>query len=234
MIGIILVSEGGAIVALGILLIVIGAVLILFFFALVLLLFFLIGSVGFSIHILISELLIRLKNDEKLKWKDAWEYVSTNWKELFRKGRRMFAAYLIIIIPLIIIINVIYLALMGLVIYSVIIAPGSGAIFTIAMIGMIVIGTLFFITMLIIGPVLWFLIDSTTVRIAEGKKIRTSFRHGFRDLRMNRRGVWQFVFGMFMATIISMVFWPIAFILQPLIPIISKAFIIANRDMFYD
>jgi hypothetical protein len=192
------------------------------------------GSMGFGLQILISELLLKLKHEGKITWKETWAHVKGNWKDLLRKGSRLLFTYLAVLIPIILIINVLYTAVIGLLIYSVAQSPSSSPVITVVLVVMLFVSTIFLAILLILVPILWFVTDTTCVRIAEGKKVWTGFRHGFRDVKQNRTAVWYYVVGVLVLTIVSMLFFPLAFILQPLIPILSKAYFITNRDMFYD
>jgi len=71
--GIALTIEGGGIAILGIVLIVLGGLLALASLVIMIMLMVLMGSIGFGIQILLSELLLKLKHEGRITWKDTWD-----------------------------------------------------------------------------------------------------------------------------------------------------------------
>lgn len=233
-IGIALIIEGGGIMVLGIILLMIGTLLALITLAFFIGFIVFIGSFGMGIQILISELLYKMKHEGKITWRESWSYINASWRILLKKGAKLFLSYLAVLIPFILLINILYGGVIGLLIYSVVMAPDSGPVITVVLLVILFISTIFAIGLIVLIPILWFVVDSSTVRIAEGNTVKKAFRHGFKDIRYSRRGVWYYIAGVFILAFTSLIIFPLAFILQPLIPILTKAFIMSNRDMFYE
>jgi hypothetical protein len=233
-VGIALILEGGGIAVLGIFLFAMGCILALITIGAYIGSIVFLGSLGMGLQILISEILIKLKHGVKIIWKEEMNYINTSWRSILKKGSRLFITYLAVAIPFILIFILILTGIISMLVYSAAKAPESSPVTAVSLILMIFTCTVFIISFLIFVPILMYLVESAAVRVAEGKKSGMAFRYGFKDIRHNRRGVWYYILGTFLLFLASILFFPIAFIVQPLIPILTKAFFITNRDMFYD
>jgi hypothetical protein len=232
--GLALVIEGGSIAVLGIILIIIGCILAMATIIGLIALFVLMGSVGMGAQIFISELLHKLKHEGEITWRGTENHLKNNWRILLSKGAKLFFAYVLVLIPFILIMSILLIGVFGSLVYSINQAPASSPLFIVSLIVMILAGIVFFISLIILLLIIGFVVDSSAVRIAEGKRVGTAFRHGMKDIRQNRRGVWYYILGTFIMTLASIIFFPLAFILQPFMPILTKSFFMINRDMFYD
>ncbi|MBN1539324.1 MAG: hypothetical protein JW939_04200 [Candidatus Thermoplasmatota archaeon] len=232
--GAILATLGGGLTILGIVVILIG-IFILFIMFLVMIAFIVAaGSFNFGLQIFIAQLLLKLRTGIKLDWKDIWGELKGDWRHLIGQGIRLFLRYiglaLVIILP-------IYL-IMGVII-AVLVVPqvlGASPVLTMALtvfanLALVVIYLPF---ILIVYPVLLFVFEAAAVRMAEGKTAGKAVMHGLKDIRYNRRGVLYFVLGYLAVNLAAMIFFPIAFLLGPLLPLLTKSYFLANRDLFYE
>ncbi|MBN1391075.1 MAG: hypothetical protein JXA22_10590, partial [Candidatus Thermoplasmatota archaeon] len=221
--GALLATLGGVLTILGIVVILLGIFILLIMFLVMMAFILASGSFNFGLQIFIAQLLLRLKTGIKLDWKDIWGELKGDWRHLIGQGARLFLRY--IGLALVIILSI-YL-IMG-VIVAVLVVPlvlGASPVLTMALtvFANLALVVIYLPIVLVVYPVLWFVFEAAAVRMAEGKTAGKAVMHGFRDIRHHRRGVLYFVIGYLAFSLAAMVFFPIAILLGPLLPLLTKS-----------
>jgi len=232
--GIYLIGLGGGLMVLGIILVVIGALLILAMATLFFILIAIIGAVGMGVQIHIAELLLRLKAGIKPTWNGIIDEVKGDWKHLLKRGFDLFIRYLLLSFVITIIFDLVFFGAIGGSIALILINSTSETSITLATLLVLIVSSIFGLATVFLMPLIMFVMDSSCVRVAEGKGAGTAIRHGLKDVRYNHRGIMYYFVGVLAIILLSMIVFPIAFLVQPLLPILTKSFIIMNRDMFYE
>ncbi|MBN1539323.1 MAG: DUF4013 domain-containing protein [Candidatus Thermoplasmatota archaeon] len=232
--GICLLDYGGGIHVVAIILLVAGGILSLLFLVILLCIALTIGSTAFGAQIHIADLLLKMKMGEKLGSRGILKELKYDWKDLLRSGYRLLTRLITLFIGFLIVIEVVTFCMIAAVMFLVQKSGVSDASSIMTTVVIVIISIVIALIFLVIIPVLVFMIDSASMRMAEGKDVRTAIIHGLKDVRYNASGILYYILWVLILIAVSIVVFPLAFILQPLIPVLSKSFLIANRDMFYE
>ncbi|MGA1793817.1 MAG: hypothetical protein ACMUHM_07695 [Thermoplasmatota archaeon] len=232
--GIHLLDHGGGLGTLAIILLVSGGILSLLFLVTLLGIALTMGSAAFGAQIHIADLLLKMKMGEMLEWKGILNQLKIDWKGLLKSGYKLLTRLFTLFIGLLIGIEIVTFGIIVLVMFVVQQSDVSNASSIMTTVVVAIISIVIALILIFLIPVLIFMIDSASVRMAEGKDVKTAIRHGLKDVRHNTSGVFFYILWVLILIALSIVILPIAFILQPIIPVLSKAFLIANRDLFYE
>ncbi|MGA1820842.1 MAG: hypothetical protein ACMUHU_07540 [Thermoplasmatota archaeon] len=230
--GVLLATLGGGLTALGIIIIIFGIVLLFIMLLLFLLFIIAAGAFNFGLQIYIAELLLKLKNGAKVDWSDFWNDLRSGWKRIMKRGAGLFLRYLLIALVISLLTYLILACFVAAFIFMFIFEASPVMTVTTSILANILLMAFYGILMVVVYPVLWFVFEAAAVRMAEGKDAGKAVRQGLRDIRHHKRGVLYFAAGYLMLILATMVFFPLAFILGPIMPVLTKSFFIANRDMF--
>ncbi|MBN1391076.1 MAG: hypothetical protein JXA22_10595 [Candidatus Thermoplasmatota archaeon] len=231
--GIYLLDQGGGIHALAIILLVTGSILSLLFLVILLCIALTIGSTAFGAQIHIADLLLKIKMGEKLRWRGILNELRYDWKDILRSGYRLLTRLITLFIGILIVIEVVTFCMIAAIMFLVQKSDVSDASSVMTVAAIFIISIVVALIFIVIIPLLVFMIDSASVRMAEGKDVKTAIRHGLKDVRYNTSGISYYILWVLILIVVSIMVFPLAFILQPLISVVSKSFLIANRDMFY-
>ncbi|MGA1793818.1 MAG: DUF4013 domain-containing protein [Thermoplasmatota archaeon] len=232
--GIYLVNLGGDMMVIGVILLILGSLVLLAMILALIGLVVIINSIGFGAQIYLAELLLRLKRGIKPEWKGIVDEAKREWKHLLKRGFKLFIRYLLLALILIILVDIVGFGTIAAVVFLAATEGTSGAVVSLVLFVAILLNVVLALMIIIILPIFMFIADASCVRMAEGKDAGTAIRHGLKDVRYNSTGIFYYFVGILILSLLSMVVFPVAVLLQPLLPILTKSFILMNRDMFYD
>ena len=232
--GVILATMGGGLTVLGIMIIVFGVILLFIMFLLMVLFIIAAGSFNFGLQIFIAELLLKLKNGVQIDWNDIWSELKSDWKRIIKRGAGLFLRYLLIALVISLVTYLILAVTVGALVILLIFEVSPVLTVTTSILANILLLVLYSLLLIVVYPVLWYVFEAAAVRMAEGKDAGRAVSHGLRDIRHHKRGVIYFAAGYLLLILATMVFFPLAIILGPMMPVLTKSFFISNRDMFYE
>jgi hypothetical protein len=100
--------------------------------------------------------------------------------------------------------------------------------------GMVFLTFLFTGFFLIMTPFFRFVIDDTTLWMARGEGTRRALGIAFTDLKASKQGVMNYLVFSFLVSMFVMLIPPLIIVSPALEPIITKSFLLANRDDFFE
>jgi hypothetical protein len=104
---------------------------------------------------------------------------------------------------------------------------GPSAVF----VWMILVLIMYIGAMVLISPAVQFVIDNGSLKIAQGMGPWRGLFSSMRDISHRRRTFVSYYFTMVLVIIASVVFFPLATFIQWVIPVLTRAFLVANDDL---
>ncbi|MEA3559276.1 MAG: hypothetical protein U9R75_08495 [Candidatus Thermoplasmatota archaeon] len=233
-VGILLMTQGTVGLIFGIVITILGVVILIAMFLAMMGTGMLIGVVGAAMNLLISEKLKLMKKGYVSKLEALLKEGRKRWKELMNRGAKLFLAYLAISFPVMMCLSLVSGGIMIAFIVGIPLLIADPAVSFIIMIFALIL--LSFLTVLLypIFFVLMFIYDMTSLRMVEGKSTGIALRMSIKDIKYNRKGVFMYCLGLMGSIMVMMMIFPLAFIGQGFLGILTKSFIISNRKMFRD
>jgi len=232
--GVALLAQGGGVTILGIVIMAVGIILGIALIVVLFAMIFIFVSFSFGIQIFISEVLNDIKHERKATFKGTFSRLREDWKRYLKGGMKLFGYYFLMTLPFILILNIVYGIVIAFFIIVLSSTDPSGETITLSILAINLASILLSMMLIFLIPILQFIIESSAMRMAEGKKARESVKLGFKDLFKSTRGVIYYITGVFFLMMVIFLIFPLIIIAQGAIPVITKTFLLANRDMFLD
>ncbi|MGA1847967.1 MAG: hypothetical protein ACMUHB_01380 [Thermoplasmatota archaeon] len=229
-----LMDFGGGLTVLGIL------VFILFLLVLILLVLMYLatiiaaGILGSTVHMFTAERLHDLAGKGTGTLDFLWKSFKTDWRRTVKRGSKLFLVAISVILPMIIILDLVFIGTLAAWLWSYSGWDMNAIMSTAFITGMVFLTFLFTGFFLILTPFFRFVIDDTTLWMAKGEGARRALGIAFTDLRASKQGVMNYMVFSLLFSILLLIIPPLIIISPALEPIITKSFLIANRDDFFE
>jgi len=227
-----LIDLGGALFALGVVILLLAFIVLNILIVMYLDTIVAAGIVGSTIHMFTAERLHHLEEGTgTLEF--LWKSFRTDWKRTVRRGSKLFLVALSVILPMILILDIVFVGASALWIRSYSgwdIDPLRSTGF---IAGIVILTFLFTGFFLVLTPFFRFVIDDTTLWMARGEGARRALGIAFTDLKKSGQGVLNYMVFSFLLSLFFILIPPLIIVSPALEPIITKSFLLANRDDFH-
>ncbi len=229
-----LMDFGGALMVLGIMVFIISLLILILLILMYLGTIISAGILGSTVHMFTAERLQDLSKKGTGTLEFLWKSFKTDWRRTVTRGSKLFLVAISVILPMIIILDLVFIGASTAWLWSYSGWDMNAIRSTAFITGMVFLTFLFTGFFLILTPFFRFVIDDTTFWMAKGEGARRALGIAFTDLRVSKQGVMSYMVFSFLVSIILLLIPPLILISPALEPIITKSFLIANRDDFFE
>ena len=210
---------------------VIGSILLMLLFIIVIfVVFFLLMSMVYGWNIVISRVVIDIRDENKCDLGPIFDHVKDNWRHYLKRGMGIAAFQLIIVAPI--------MTSLVLVPFVVIMVIGAALTYFVQDFGPLFMIVFFFIGYLLliiisvfISPVMQFIFDNGSVRIANGQGSWEGMIDSIIDMFRRRRLFGYYYLGSLLIQTLLLFAFPLAIIISFVLPIVTRAYIVVNDDL---
>ncbi|MDG6224470.1 MAG: hypothetical protein QCI82_03050 [Candidatus Thermoplasmatota archaeon] len=211
-------------------LIIVSILLMIMLFIVIFAVFFLLISMVLGWNIVISRVVIDIRDGNKCDLGPIFDHVKVNWRHYLKRGMGVASFQLLILTP------IMTTLIMAPFIVSIVI--GATLTYLNPDIGPMFIVVFFFIGYLLLiiiavffSPIMQFVLDNGSVRIANGQGSWEGMIDSIIDMFRRRRLFGYYYIGSLLIQMLVFFVFPLAIIISFVLPIVTRAYIVVNDDL---